>query len=154
MIKLAWHYTTGDAFLEIVKSGFLITTSEHCPQHERPVLWFSMNQRWEPTAAKGIVENFQRRTASMQENKELGNGLVRFGYPHSKLIPWVELWKQVGILPAQKRGLEKAGREQGANPYHWYGCFHEIPVDQLVVEVMNDFDQWERVHATTQKDAA
>jgi len=152
MVLLAWHYTTGGNFIDIMTSGILMTTSENCPTHERPVLWFSLNPNWEPTAVKGIVENGRRRTATMQETKKLGGGLVRLGYPHSELIPWPKLAKEAGILSRNRKMLEKTGMEQGANPHHWCGSLFPISLDELVVEFMNE--QWGRVLSTTQKDAA
>lgn len=149
MKQLAWHYTTGELFTEIMESGLLMTTSAGCPEHERPVLWFSMNQRWEPTANKAIIDDYGYRGLTMQETKEYGRGLVRFGFPYTQLVPWIKLWKEAGMLPEHKRALEKTGRKQGANPYHWHGVFRDIPVSEiLVVEVMNDKDQWERVQVS------
>jgi len=145
MDQLAWHYTTGDHFKEIVESGLLMTTSAGCPDNERPIVWFSMNQWFEPTATKMVFENSRPRSLTMQETKTFFNGLVRFGYPPLKLIPWHDLPKLAGITRHVKRGLEKAGRLQGATPHHWMGSFQAISVDDLVIEVMNDQNQWQRV---------
>ena len=68
---------------------------------------------------------------SMRETKESGHGLVRFGFPQSELIPWVELWKQADIWPTHKQAMEKTGRRQGANPHHWHGYFQGIFLDQI-----------------------
>lgn len=148
--QLAWHYTTGEAFQAIMDSGILMTTSAGCPTHERSVLWFSMNQIWEPTANKAIIHNGQYRGLTMRETKERFGGLVRFGFPQSKLVPWLELWKHSGILPSHKRAMEKTGRAQGANPHHWMGCFSPIPVAELVAEIMDQEYLWFRVMDDTQ----
>ena len=78
----------------------------------------------------------------MLDMKKDEYGLVRLGYPLSKLVPWVELWKQARMEPSNKRHLERNGRNKGANPYHWFGSFESIPVGDLVIEEMNDDNQW------------
>lgn len=55
--QLAWHYTTGEKFIEIVDSGFLLPTANYIASPELPVLWFSRNQKWEPTSRKMVMES-------------------------------------------------------------------------------------------------
>ena len=118
------------------------------------MLWFSTVQSWEPTASKGIVINGKYRTATMREMKELAGGLVRLGYPQSELTPWPRLAKEADIRSRDRKALEKVGKAMGANPLRWHGCFHSIPVSELVVEIMNEQDQWEPLQVPNQREAA
>ena len=147
MTQLAWHYTTAEKFALIIESGELRTTLSQVFERrdEKPVLWFSMNQSWEGTVVYTQEVNGRIKSCSMMETKSAGCGLVRLGYPVAKVVPWLELWKLAGIKPNMKRFLEKAGREKGANPYHWFGCFGPLPLSELVVEVMNVECTWETV---------
>ncbi len=144
-MNLAWHYTTGEKFDLILFCGYLIVTSSshELRENERAVSWFSMNQKWEQTASYRVVKDGKEIKLPMLENKEKVRGLVRLGYPHSQLLPWIELWKAAGIIPQMKRLLEKWGREDGSNPFHWMGSFNNIPLTDLVIETMNDRNQWE-----------
>lgn len=53
--QIAWHYTTGVNFIKIVESGFLLPTDACINLGELPVLWFSLNQHWEPTSRKAMI---------------------------------------------------------------------------------------------------
>jgi hypothetical protein len=147
MTQLAWHYTTAEKFALIIESGELRTTLSQVTERrqERPVLWFSMDQFWEGTVVYTREVNGRIKSCSMLETQTAGCGLVRLGYPMAKVIPWLELWKPARIKPNMKRFLEKAGREKGANPYHWFGCFSPVLLSELVVEVMNIGHTWETV---------
>jgi hypothetical protein len=142
MIEYAWHYTTGECFIKIAESGVLELATAFLPEGEKPVLWFSINQKWEPTSGKGLIKNGGHRALkTMQENYEHGRGLARFGYPPDGLIPWVKL----PIRSETKRGLEKAGRLCGANPFHWMGALLPIDITDTVIEIMNNHGVWERI---------
>jgi len=153
MIKYAWHYTTTEKFELIIKSGLLKTTLSLMPERrgERPIVWFTINQEWEPTTAYTYRDN---KPLTMLENKQAGGGLVRLGYPlagipNYELIPWIELYKVAGIKPKFKNLLEKLGKNRGSNPYHWLGCFNDIPLESLIIQKMNDLNQWESAELST-----
>lgn len=143
--ELAWHYTTGEIFLKIVETRMLLPTGIGTLPPEKPIVWFSKHPFFEPTAIKTIQDHGQVRRASLREMFELGRGLVRFGYPAFRLLPWVELRKKAQI-PVQLWGsLETVARQQGADPAHWWGTTQGLGVDSLVVDVMNAAMDWERV---------
>lgn len=143
--ELAWHYTTGTCFLRIVEAGYLRPTDAAIPKHEVPALWFSRNQVWEPTSAKGIFDNKGKNwTLSKLETYEFGCGLIRFGYPVTKLISWPELQKKAKILPCRANVLENTGRMLGANPSDWMGSMSRIFICDLVIESLED-NKWVRI---------
>ena len=148
-VQLAWHYTTGQKFLQIVESGFLMPTFNHILPAERPVLWFSTNQKWEPTGCKAILNRRGNiRRLSMVETAARGQGLVRFGYPEQRLIAWPDLGVVANINAKIRNDLEVSGREQGADPRTWRGALNPIAVNHLVVEVMEERIRWVRVQDT------
>ncbi len=85
------------------------------PAGERPLVWFSSRQLWEPTATKGIVVNGVRRDATMQEMMA-ERGLWRFGISVSELLPWKALREQGNIGADTARDLIRAARRVGADP--------------------------------------
>jgi hypothetical protein len=142
---LAWHYTTGEKFVKIVASGYLMPTGVLVQPPERPVLWFSLNQRFEPTAQKAVIEGGAMRILSVEETGQLCGGLVRFGMSPRKLLTGDKLRTRARIARPFWAGLCRAGVRQKADPAHWLGCLDAVPVDRLVIEVMNDAGEWERV---------
>lgn len=145
--ELAWHYTTGECFLRIVEMGMLIPTGIGSTPPERPVLWFSKRSDFEPTAIKAVSHLGEVRQVSLQEMYEMGRGLVRFGYPTGRLLPWIKL-REKAKIPAQLWGpLERAARRQGGNPDDWWGTTKGLHVDSLVVDVMDESMAWQRVRS-------
>lgn len=91
-MAIVWHYTTGEKFALILADGEIVPATEGLdveqtaefiaeleeiiatggakdvavPYRERPAVWFSKRQTWEPTATKGIYD------ARMRENLNRG----------------------------------------------------------------------------------
>lgn len=144
---LAWHYTTGQNFIKIVNSGFLKPIDIDVRPPEKPILWFSLNQKWELTANKAVMESHGIRRLSMEETFRLGGGLVRFGIELNKLYLGVELKKRSRMSTTIWNALCKEGLKQKAKPSEWCGTLNAIPVDDLVVEVMSDDYAWIKISA-------
>lgn len=141
---MAWHYTTGEKFALIRRDGLLLQATAGVFPPERPVIWFSLNQHFEPTALKGIIKNGVQVTATLDEMRQLAGGVVRFGIEPSKLLHVVALQRKARINAGTWRSLCAAAKEMGADPGLWFGCLEPIPVSGLVVEVMEGA-QWVRV---------
>jgi hypothetical protein len=45
-----------------------------------------------------------------------------------------------------KRNLEKWGKRDGANPYCWMGSFKNIPLENLILEQMDESNKWKRAN--------
>jgi hypothetical protein len=141
----AWHYTTGIAFQSIVKSGVLLPSKKYIAKNERPVLWFSLNQDYEPTAAKGVrLDDGRVAQGSRDTTYKFGGGLVRFGYAAKRLIPWRDLKKKARIPIRVVDGLERVGRKMQAHPGDWLGSFRAISISELVIDVW-DGASWVRI---------
>jgi hypothetical protein len=139
---VAWHYTTGENFIKIADSGVLLPTDAYIAPGEFPILWFSLNQIWEPTSRKAIF-NEERKLVSFTkaQTERLGRGLARFGFPSALLTPWNSLWKLANISRKKAKALEIVGCREGAIPAHWMGCLHEIAVNDLRIEILDE-NKW------------
>jgi hypothetical protein len=136
-----WHYTTGENLVQIVTDDAIKPATEHVPKNERPIVWFSLNQWWEPTANKGRrTADGRTVTATMMEMCELGGGLVRIGVaPETAPYDWRTLRELSGMSSAMARGLYNAAIKQGARPGEWRGTFESVPQAQwTAVEVLQD----------------
>lgn len=144
-MMMAWHYTKGVHYPKIVSSGVLKCTSSGIPDDEKPVLWFSINPKWENTVSTAQVINNVKRTHTMSETRDQFEGLYRFGVPSNLLIPWIELIKVANIHPLMRKLLEKSARNCGANPYQWMGLLQSMAINEAVIEIMDDDGKWHSV---------
>jgi hypothetical protein len=149
--QLAWHYTTGDIFKIIVENGLLLPTGVGISRNEKPILWFSIAEFWEPTASKMMMQDGQMLDMGMQGTYQHGGGLARFGIPTSKLVPWPQLARKANIPSRVKVGLETVARRNGAKPTDWFGLIAEpLPVYDVEAVEIYDGKTWVRInqHAT------
>jgi hypothetical protein len=146
MTSMAWHYTTGLHFMRIVESGIL-DPRRSVAVYERPILWFSVQPYWEPTACKSAVRQGELVTLSMRETFDAGRGLTRFGVPKRRLVAWPKIGRQAGLRDADVAALERTGIQQGSDPTDWLGTLKPIRLRECrQIEVMRaDFSGWEPV---------
>jgi hypothetical protein len=145
---LAWHYTTWDAYLRIVNCGLLLPTPPGYGA-KRPIVWFSLNQDWEPTSARIVHDERGKCIPSSKEaTASLGGWLVRLGLPRKRLIPWSALPTSAIIPPRMVRVFEYTGLQSGADPQLWMGCHDLVPIHELVAEIFvgNRWHRFNRSH--------
>lgn len=150
--KYCWHYTTGQKFMSIVESGAIYTEAKTTPiqiQGMVDVVWFSTNQKWEPTSAKGIIDEKtgHNRSATRGEMIRLAGGLVRFGISvdSSFLLTWDE-WKEKCTCEGKIiKNMEKTAQRQGANVKNFRACVNDVP--RVLWEVIDIWEngKWVRV---------
>lgn len=139
---LAWHYTIGTHAKTILAGGFVLAATIGVPTGEKPVVWFSTRQDWEPTATKGIMDKGVRRNATMDEMMA-EDGLWRFGLSTEALLPWGRLKEVARIRRRMLEGLLSAAHKMGADPYCWYGALEPVPVERCVIQCrMTDDAEW------------
>jgi hypothetical protein len=133
-----WHYTTDDKLNSIYADEALLPTAIAIGPNERPVLWFSSNPVWEPTANKalGVERNGQRTMIRPMTNAEMFRmfKLRRFGIDSERLMHWPVLRKAARIGMTEQRRMIKRAREMGSAPHHWYGTLDPVPLSDLVRE--------------------
>ena len=143
--ELVWHYTTGEKFKLIVESGLLLTASIGVYPPEKPILWFSSHPYFEPTAIKNYELNGKIRRLSLPELFKLGRGLCRFGYQKKLLLSGQALRADARMPLKIWKRLEQVALEQGSHSRYWWGITECLPIGNLVIEVMADSMNWERV---------
>jgi hypothetical protein len=72
-----FHFTTGKKLKQIINSGCIKPTTAKIEPHEKPVAWFSTQERWEPTASKSPIPGMQGQI----ETAKAQRGLVRITVP-------------------------------------------------------------------------
>jgi hypothetical protein len=124
-----WHYTIGKRFAQIMADGAIKPATAHVPKDERPIVWFSLNERWEPTARKMTVNpDGTLVPLDMMGTEEHGGGLVRIGVaPETAPYDWKTLRKTSGMSSRMASSLSRAATEMGARPRDWRGTFEPVP---------------------------
>jgi hypothetical protein len=81
-LEIAWHYTTLQKAHSIEADGKLRPATTGVPANEKPILWFSLAQEWEPTATKGIVNKGtgENRNLTIAEMIEYTGGWAGMAY--------------------------------------------------------------------------
>lgn len=143
---ISWHYTTGDKYELIKKSGLLLPSDIGVSEPERPILWFSTHSKFEPTAMKPIrnLDGGFIRMLTLEELREMAGGLVRFGCPVTRLKFGENLRKEAKMKSKIWRGLAKTAAKVNASQSDWWGHVGTMEVAELTVEVMSNRMRWLR----------
>jgi hypothetical protein len=136
-----YHYTTGTRLKPIINSGAINPATAKIEPHEKPVAWFSTQDRWEPTCTKVPIPGIQGQI----ETAKAQGGLVRITVPGTS-APYVfaQLPLIAGTKPSVCIGLLLAGLELGSEPDTWR--FTPTPVPTALFREVEFFDfahdQW------------
>lgn len=136
-MKVVWHYAPWSYLAAIVESGALRASNAGAPG-ETPMLWFSANQQWEPTATKMTRDNSGKVfRMSFHQQVELA-GCIRFGLSAKdpRLLNWKAACAAAGTPRETRRALEKVGKKEGADPEQWFATLATVLLDEL------DFQIW------------
>lgn len=133
----AWHYTVGHKLAPILAAGQLLPFGAKCAPGEAPVLWFSLDSFYEPTAIKLVQLNDGRgvRRPTMQELHSI-IGLYRFRLDRAseQTMHWSKVVEAAEISPSGTMSLIAAGIELGATPNNWLGRLEPLSIHDLVFE--------------------
>lgn len=143
---LVWHYTVGACIERILADGEL-HVSAMAEGRGQPILWFSANPEWEPTAGKKIIVDGKSQPLDRTGTEQWYGGLYRIGVSPSILKLWAEL-KQTTITkykPEAMTRFENWGKSLGANPLDWWGTFDNVRSEHWVT--IERFDGgWRELH--------
>lgn len=134
---LLWHYTAGHKLRLIREACALRPNGAKVAPSERPVLWFSAEAVYEPTAIKLVQMpgHAKLRRPSVAEMHELV-GVFRFAIDRAdaRLAAWPAVHRRARISAAGVANMIRAGVEIGAKPMNWFGAFENIPLADLRFE--------------------
>jgi hypothetical protein len=139
-----WHYTAGHKLQMIRESWALHPNGAKVAPNERPVVWFSADAVYEPTAIKLLHMPGQARLRrpTVAELHELV-GVFRFAIKQDdpRLAAWPAVHRKARISAAGVANMIRAGVEIGAKPMNWFGAFEEIALSDLRFEAWTG-QQW------------
>ena len=136
-----WHYTTGLAIARILSDSVIRQATADVPEGERPAVWFTYRQTWEPTCNKGILDpDGIRRTLTTTETADECKGLFRIEVaPEVAPHGWPDFVALSGIDKKAARNLAVAARGDRSNPADWRVSFEPIPRS-----MWRRIDAWDR----------
>lgn len=135
---MLFHYAPCSRLNEIVNSGHLRPSNAGAPS-ENPLLWFSSNQHWEPTATKVLNTPYGLKALSFQEQASQF-GCIRFGIGDEdmRLMPWRQACDSGGIRRDARRAMVLYGHKRGAKPGHWFAVCMTVALADLTFEIWRD----------------
>ncbi|TXJ02835.1 MAG: hypothetical protein E6Q31_01500 [Aquabacterium sp.] len=143
---LAWHYTLGIHLLRILENGYILPHDQpDTPAVECPLAWFSLNQRYDPSAAKRLEVNGVRQPPTLPVMHQFGNGVYRLGVPPRSLLSRETLRKQARISKGRWQALAQQAQACGSAISEWYGSIDPVPASDCTIEVWQADGTWSRV---------
>lgn len=140
---MLFHYAPCSRLTDIVNSGHLRPSNVGAPS-EKPLLWFSTNQQWEPTATKVLNTPNGLKALSFQE-QACQFGCIRFGNDEAnmRLMPWKQACDSGGIRRDARRAMVLYGHKRGAKPDQWFAVRTTVPLADLTFEIWS-CSRWNR----------
>lgn len=135
-MSIVWHYAPWAYLSAMVESGAL-RGSNASAAGEVPMLWFSANEQWEPTATKFIRNNAGAAVPMTFKQQVQMTGCIRFGMAADdcRLLNWKAACNYAGTPRHTRLELELVGIQAGADPAHWFATAETIPLKELHFQV-------------------
>lgn len=138
-MSMLWYYTTVQELGRIMEGGELRPAAIGRSKKEKPAVWFSANQEWEPAANmpwQGPDGSQLRLTKD--QTYVLGGGLARIGVaPEVAPCDWKAFKQLSGISSKAAKELYNAATQAGSRPVQWFASFENVPRSKwLAVEVL------------------
>ena len=139
-----WRYTVGVKWRLIVAAGYIRPATAGVPTNEKPIVWFSTNQFYEPTASKDTIEPDGRLSdLGMMGTHRVFGGLVRIGVlPETAPYDWRALKELSGMHPLVAKGLYETALRDGSRPGEWWGTFDPVGADDWIAVEAFDGERW------------
>jgi hypothetical protein len=129
---MPFHYTTGHNLLGILESGIIRPSTAFVERTERPCVWFSCRDTWEPVANKAWRNPDGTSVDLGKEGTRVrGGGLHRIGVaaevaPHD----WNAYLHLSGVKTRTAHSLIRAASARGSLFSDWRVTFDPVPSSQ------------------------
>lgn len=143
MPTLAWHYTISDRWEAIKASGAILPTKVLIERNERPAVWFTTRESYEPTACKSLQRpDGSVRELSVQDMLDMGITLYRIGVDRDELLSFLDWRRRSGCSRRMVRALIRVAHQAGSNPDTWYASFEPVHRDRWRTVELWDGKAW------------
>ncbi len=127
--EIVWHYTLGEKLFPIGDSQLLKTEIGYVPPGDKPVVWFTRSEIYEPSAYPAWVSGgVERMLTSLKEVAEKGKGLLRIGIAaDDPCLRTCAHWANKRQYPEFTESLLSLAREKGSNPERdWFVSYKPL----------------------------
>jgi hypothetical protein len=127
--EIAWHYTTRLDLPSILQERSVrAEAATFVEQLQQSVVWFSLNEDWEPMATKVATPSGGAVVDMRRETSRIGGGLVRIGVRVVDAPYSVEDLRRIaGVERETIDRLTRLGEGLGANPWDWRFSRRAVP---------------------------
>ena len=143
---MKYHYTTGLSLPLILADEVIRPTELHLVRGERGVAWFTTRETFEPTAIPVFAAFVkEKKFLPLPKVAVVAHGLYRFGVrdDHPQLHPWLKICRLARTPNKFRVALERVAREEGGNPYTYWGSLTPISVYECTLEESSDGISWQ-----------
>jgi hypothetical protein len=144
-INRLWHYTLGTTLLRIVADKRIRRARVGLAKGERPAVWFTRRNEWEPTATKGLMsaKTGEVTMATREVMEEAGGALIRIEVPATVgRHTWADHRRVGQVDPRIADALEKDATERGSDPAEWRVSYHDVPWTAILSIEALVGDEW------------
>lgn len=138
-VSAVWHYTVGVHLPAIEQASSLVPVQAPYACSGQPILWFSRQAYWEPSAASFCWKRSGATHIPPATSTAERQGLYRFGLRSDdvRLAPWPAVTRLADIGIPETMAMAARGLQQGAVPTDWCGALEAIPLTELL------FQRWD-----------
>jgi hypothetical protein len=144
---IVYHYSHGIRLAAILKSGVLLPTKIGVPRHEKPAVWFTTNDFWEPTTSVRVIDRNGRliRRLSMRECHEMV-GLIRFTVNEASApYTWSHHKRNGGMDRSTAKSLYDTAIEMGSSPSQYRMSYVPVPASKWLAVENWDGASWQPI---------
>lgn len=154
---LAWHYTTGLKAQHIFSDARLKLETGPISKGERPAVWFTTSESFEPTAFQAIhrPDGTVHDITTALEQAAVGQALVRIAVRTNRLHPYSVWAEKSGVHPLMRMGMELAAGKAGSNTADWWVSFKTLKSEAWErIEISADGITWSELDLFAEEVAA
>lgn len=143
-VSILWYYTTRNKLSEILAQGQIAPSASGVPRKEKPAVWFSANQAWDPAANLPWRDpDGSAVRLSKDQTFVMGGGLARIGIaPQTAPHDWKAFKQQSGISSKAAKEVYSTAIQSGSRPGQWFASFESVPKSMwLRIEILEG-DDW------------
>lgn len=122
---IAWHYTTGQATVQIIRSGAI---------RAQPAAWLSIRSSIDPSACRVVMRDGRPYRLSVGEMHRAFSGWFRFGVPAGELLSPERVRRLVDVRRDAWRTWQAHARSIGADVGDWLASLEPVALERCRLE--------------------
>lgn len=144
-----YHYTKAVHLPSIINEGKIRTTIVTCDKNEKPAVWFTSSEEWEPCCNVGKMDPFTKRfTAISFDEMQENFGVCRIKISEKlPTISWAKFKYAGKISDVEHYKMTEFSRKRGGKTDLWNCSLNPVNeeyFESIEMLVDNDWLTWDR----------